>query len=243
MDLKPGTNITVVTGIDSVKERIHVHDAVIYDIKGPTITISQTYPPLSRSMVGKEIDITYLVTEENDCVRRGFPAQMKEFTDDYPYNPTRKVEAIVVVKKGQEDSYNLRMFYRVEPTSRSGLAIAIEGRPVNALDVSVGGARPSYSEDFLVPYSSAKDLPVVMGFDRIPVEVKVIRILGAGNGRAWSEASIRGDSIPTTSNVDLERALSRKIWEIGMENLRKMDSLRKYRGYVAAFRCRFVQEK
>jgi hypothetical protein len=222
MDLKPGINITVVTGIDSVKERIHVHDAVIYDIKGPTITISQTDPPLLRSLVGKEIDITYLVTEKDDRVRYGFPAEMKEFIDDYPYNPTHKVEAIVVVKKGQADSYNLRMFYRVEPTSRSGLAIAIEGKPINALDVSVGGARLSYSEDSLQLHSSPRTT-ILIDSTAYPVEVKVLRTWEReieGLGRKLRFAAIQFLNM----NVDLEDALSRKIREIEMENLRKINS-------------------
>jgi hypothetical protein len=221
MDLKPGTNITVVTGIDSVKERIYVRDAVIYDINGPTITISQTYPPLLRSMVGEEIEITYLVREKNDSARCGFPAEMKEFIDEYPYNPTHKVEAIVVIKKGEESGYNLRMFYRVEPTSRSGLAMTVEGKPVNILDISVGGTKLSCREDFLLPYSSPRTI-LLIDSAAYPVEVRVLRMWEReieGLGQKLRFAAIQFLNM----NVDLERALSKKIREIEMENLQKIN--------------------
>ena len=218
MSIRPGLNIRVVTEVDLMKETIHVTNAVVYDIDGPTLTISQTDPPILASKIGKEIEITYLTREKGEQVRYGFPVRVKAFIDNYRLNSSREAKAVVVERKGEDSPYNLRMFYRVTPTSRSGLAIAICGQPVNVLDISLGGARISYSKTFPLQSNSWAEGALRIDSMVHAVNIRIVRTWD-GSGDGFSN-DLEFGAIEFVGVVSkLERELSRKIREIEVESL------------------------
>jgi hypothetical protein len=220
MDIRPGLNIRVVTEVDLLKETIHVGSAVIYDMDGSTLTISQTDPPILKSMLGREIEITYLAREKNELVRFGFPARIKEFVDQYPLNPSQKVKALIVAKEERENPYNLPMFYRVEPTSKSRLAMTVSGEPVNILDISLGGARLSFPKTFVLDPNSFHEASLHIDSTVYSVRIRIVRTWD-GSAEGFSQ-ELRFAAIEFLhSDGNLGGILSRKIREIEVEPMRE----------------------
>ncbi len=220
MDIRPGLNIRVVTAVDLLKETIHVGSAVIYDTDGPTLTISQTDPPILKSMLEREIEITYLTKENGEPVRHGFPARIKEFVDQYQLNESHKVKAIVVAPRGEEGPYNLRMFYRVEPTSRSELSMTVSGEPVSILDISLGGARLSYPKTLVLHSNSFPEASLHIDSTTYSVRIRIVRTWDGSVDGFSQELRFAATEFLYSDN-NLEQILSRKIREIEVEPRRE----------------------
>jgi hypothetical protein len=220
MDVRPGLNIRVVTAIDFVKETVRVANAVIYDVDEPNFTISQTDPPLLKSMVDREIEITYLAREKDKLARCGFPARVTGFIDNYPLNRTHKVKAVVVSRLGEESPYNLRMFYRVEPRTRNGLAISLQGEPMHVLDISVGGAKLSYPKTLKMKANSFPDATLHIDAKKYSIRTRIVRTWD-GNIDGFNP-DLRFAAVEFLhSDANLERVLLKKIREIEVEDLQK----------------------
>ena len=84
MSVRPGLSTKIVTDVDEAKERIVVKGSTVYDVQEPSIILAQTDPPILKSMLHKELTVTYLVKEKDDTVRHGFAAELVEFIDYRP---------------------------------------------------------------------------------------------------------------------------------------------------------------
>ncbi len=60
---KPGLNVNILFTLDIDKETADVRGAMIYDVIGEKIILSQTNPPIKERHLGKDISITYLIGE------------------------------------------------------------------------------------------------------------------------------------------------------------------------------------
>jgi hypothetical protein len=145
MSIRPGLSTRIVTDIDVTRERILVKGSTVYDVQEPAIILAQTDPPILKSMLQKEVIVTYLVKEKDDTVRHGFAAELVEFID-YSLNSGQQVKALVVRRTGPEKPYNIRMSHRVSPTGRSTIAMSVFANKVNIIDISLGGAKITYSK-------------------------------------------------------------------------------------------------
>jgi hypothetical protein len=145
MSIKPGLSAKIVTDLDVVKERIIVKGSTVHDVQEPVIILAQTQPPILKSMLRKEVIVTYLVKEKGDAVRHGFTAELVEFID-YALSSGQAAKALVVRRTGPEKPYNIRRFYRVSPSGRSSISMSIFANKVNIIDVSLGGVRISYGQ-------------------------------------------------------------------------------------------------
>jgi len=61
---KPGLNVNIIFTLDIEKETADVRGAIIYDINGIDIILSQTNPPIMERHIGKDISVTYLIREK-----------------------------------------------------------------------------------------------------------------------------------------------------------------------------------
>ena len=218
-EIKPGLNIRIVTEIDVTLERISVKASVIYEVKGQKLIVAQTDPPILKSKLQTETVITYLVKEKNKTRRYGCPARIAEFID-YVLSSGEPVQAVVMDRAGEPQPHNIRMFYRVALTGRSGISMTIYGTPVNVLDISLGGAKISYEKSLVLGQDSIVKASVEMNGRTYGLEGLVLR--------TWEgdRESMRGDlrfaSVEFTnmSNV-VELALLQKIRDIERESFRK----------------------
>ena len=61
---KPGLNVNIIFTLDIEKLTADVRGAIIYDINGIDIILSQTNPPIMERHIGKDISVTYLISEK-----------------------------------------------------------------------------------------------------------------------------------------------------------------------------------
>ncbi len=219
MDILPGNQIKVVIDIDPMREKIYVRDSVVHErTAGGSIIIAQTEPPIGRSMLGKEVIITYLVRSKDEPSRYGFPARVISLIDAYKLTGGHEARAVEVVKKKKAEPYSIRMFYRVTPTERSGLRLFVGGKKVNIIDISLGGAKFSHDKNLYLEVRGVVQATLDIGGTSFKLEAMILR--------SW-EGGSQGLSprlrIASARFVDLdkktENMLARKIREIEREGI------------------------
>lgn len=213
MTIRPGFTVRIVTDVDMIGERIHVKSSIVYDVHESTITLAQTEPPLLKSTLNKEITVTYLSREKEGPVRYGFPATIKEFIDNYKLSSSNEARAVIVTRKSAPYPYNLRMFYRVEPTSRSGVSMSVYGREVNILDISLGGARLSYRQPLSLEPERRIEVCLSFNGKAYSFEATVLRTWEGDNERLKGELAFASIEFVNMAK-GLEQDLSMKIREI-----------------------------
>ena len=183
---------------------------------GPSMILAQTDPPILKSMVDKEIFVTYMAREKKGMARFGFGARVTGFIESYKLNSSLEVAAVTVKKVGDACPYSIRMFYRVEPTSKSNLSAKVFVRDVNVLDISLGGMKFSFDKTLVVDPGNAVDIYLTLDGKPHMIEARILRVWDGDPGR--SPPGIRFASAQFHNMArSLEAALSRKIREIERE--------------------------
>jgi len=212
MEIKPGLSVNIIINIDYRKEVVETKNS-IHDVLGEKIIIAQTDPPISRTYIDKEIYVTYLDKEGGKPIRYGFPARIIEFVKEYELAALQKTQAIVLLRKGLREEYNLRMFYRLEPPSNCGIDIFVNGTKVSILDVSIGGA--SFSHNKIYPFKTNQEVSVILviGERASQIKSKVVRIWSPDDERM--KKSLEFVSIQFLDmNGYIKNELGRKIRDV-----------------------------
>jgi len=218
MDIKPGQSVRIVTEADAARESIVAKASTVHEVNGSTAILAQTDPPILKSMLQKDLIITYLARKNDAAERQGFLAKILEFID-YRLNPEHTVKAIVVKRVGKERPYNIRMFYRATPTGRSGLSMTVNGTPVHMIDVSLGGAKVSHDRSLKLQHDSIVSACLEMDGKTYIAEARILR--------TWDGPieGFKGLFFATMQFVNMdrkvERALSLKIQDVQRELLQK----------------------
>jgi hypothetical protein len=219
MKIRPGSSTKVVTEIDPAKDKIRVGASTVYEIKGSTVVLAQTDPPIPRSMLNGQVTVTYLVKEKGDMVRYGFTARVTEFIE-YSLSSGRPVKAVVVDKTGDPAPYSIRMFYRVAPTARSRLNMSVLGTRVSVLDISLGGARFSFRKPLVLQSNSVVAVRLEIDGRFHSLDALILRIW-TGESQGFSGRLNFASAEFVEINKSVEHALSRKIHDIEREALTK----------------------
>ncbi|MDR1486656.1 MAG: PilZ domain-containing protein [Deltaproteobacteria bacterium] len=142
--LKPNTRIDLILDIDLINDRIDVRNGVVYDITDHNVIISQTDPLMTRSMVGRELQVTFVGYEpiSGEILRWGWNGKITKI-DKYQLNQTETVQAIYLTAPlaGDITETNARMDYRLTIVSNDHISIQTHpsfGRVV-LFDFSAGG--------------------------------------------------------------------------------------------------------
>lgn len=213
MEIKPGLSVNIIINIDYRKEVVETKNSIVHDVLGEKIIIAQTDPPISRTYMDKEIYVTYLDKEGGKPIRYGFPARIIEFVKEYELAALQKTQAIVLLRKGLREEYNLRMFYRLEPPSNCGIDIFVNGTKVSILDVSIGGA--SFSHNKIYPFKTNQEVSVILviGERASQIKSKVVRIWSPDDERM--KKSLEFVSIQFLDmNGYIKNELGRKIRDV-----------------------------
>jgi c-di-GMP-binding flagellar brake protein YcgR len=147
MDIRPGLPVKIVMNTDNIKEISDVRNSIIFDIVENKLIIAQTEPPVLKSRINKPVVLTYIVKENKEDVRYGFDADIINLTNDYELSADNKTPAVILLKKANPKPYNLRFFFRIDSTSNNGIDISIYRKPVNLIDISIGGAKISHNRE------------------------------------------------------------------------------------------------
>ncbi|MDR1577511.1 MAG: PilZ domain-containing protein [Deltaproteobacteria bacterium] len=142
--LKPNTRIDLILDVDLINDRIDVRNGTVYEISEKLLVLSQTDPLMTRSMVGREVEVTFVGREpvSGEVMRWGWSAKIVSISD-YKFSPTETVQAIYLSapKAGEINETNARMDYRLTIVSNDHISIQTHpsfGRVV-LFDFSAGG--------------------------------------------------------------------------------------------------------
>lgn len=145
-DLKAGMPLDVIFENELNTPSAHYMKAAVYDIDDQFVVISQTSPALTGRFLNRRLLITFLVRSDNRILRFGIPALFTELIAAYPMSSGKTAEALRLQKQGQVEPTDFRMYFRVKPPSSADLGLFLEEKKVQLLDISIGGAKFSYSE-------------------------------------------------------------------------------------------------
>ncbi|MHB8111327.1 MAG: PilZ domain-containing protein [Syntrophorhabdaceae bacterium] len=195
---------------------VDVGYSIIHEASGDRLIVAQTDPPISRSRLGTEIFVTFLEKGEGEARRFGFAATVIEFIKDFELSSSAKVQAVMLKVAGDFEEYNLRMFYRLEPPGNCGITIGLNGKSVNLIDISIGGARFSFERIPSLKPNDVVALSMVIENSAYPVEAKVLRIWEPDNERLRKTVEMASvqfiDMQPSLKNI-----LARKIRDVERE--------------------------
>ena len=175
-DIKPGMSVNIVLNVDIDKEITDVRNAIVYDVNDAEVMISQTNPPFTRYYIGKGITVTYLVKRKEGPCRIGFSAKVTGILNDYNLYSSNTVQAVKILKDSALKVYDLRMHYRVNPTSESGIHLFVGNEKVNLLDISMGGARFSHPIDSPIELGVMIKMILIIDLERFDIEAKSVNV-------------------------------------------------------------------
>lgn len=216
MSVRPGLSTKIVTDIDEAKERIVVKGSTVYDVQEPSIILAQTDPPILKSMLHKELTVTYLVREKDDTVRHGFSAELVEFID-YRLNSGQQVKALVVKKTGPEKLCNIRMSYRVNPTGHSAITMSVLANTVNIIDISLGGVKITYGTSLVLKSDDIVQVGLEIDGRTYTSEARILRTWQGDHEGARHDLWFATAEFANMKRT-VEYALSRKILDIERES-------------------------
>jgi hypothetical protein len=176
IDIKPGMSVNLVTDVDIGKEITDIRNAIVYDIDGVNITLSQTNPPLTKHHIGKEITITYLNKHKDGIRRNGFSGKVLNILNDYNLYSSKSVQAIVIIREGAFRTCDLRMHYRVKPISGSGINLFVEDEKANLIDISIGGVRFCHSKKHSIAPGTIIEITITLDGQKFSLEARCINI-------------------------------------------------------------------
>jgi hypothetical protein len=186
-EVNPGMSVNIVANVDVDKEITEVRNAIVYDVDGAKLVLSQTNPPFTKYHLDKEITVTYIVKGKDTLSRVGFSGKLVGILNDYSLYSSNVVQALNVLRKGGLKTYDLRMHYRVSPKSDSGIYVYVGDERVSLIDISMGGARFCHSKNR--PIESRTILNIILELDaqKFKLEAKTVNV--------WypSEAGRRAD--------------------------------------------------
>ncbi len=219
MSIRPGLSVRIVTDIDVMKERILVKGSTVYDMQEPAIILAQTDPPILKSMLHKEVIVTYLIKEKDNAVRHGFTAELVEFID-YSLSSGQQVKALVARRTGPEKPYSVRMSYRVGPTGRSNITMSVFANRVNIIDISLGGAKFTYSKPLVLKSDEIVSIGLEIGGKVYTLEAHILRTWQGDHEGARRDLWFASAEFVNISKTT-EQALLRKIHDIEREARQK----------------------
>jgi hypothetical protein len=176
MNVKPGQTVKIVIREDMLRERIEVRNSITYDVQDKTVILAQTDPPVLPSYMGRRVVITYLRKEKGSLVRYGFFAHITEMIKDYRLNSGQTQAVILVSQDSKVEPYNLRMHFRVEPPTDSGLGLRMGSEDVHLLDVSVGGAKFSHMKTRSSRVGQMLKITLIIDDTETELSARILRI-------------------------------------------------------------------
>ena len=220
MDIRPGLPVKIVVNVNHIKETNDVRNSIIFDVAEKKIVIAQTEPPVLKSRVGKTIVITYIVKEKKEVVRYGFDTTIVELIDQYGLSADNRTQALHLLQKTNPIQYNLRFFYRVEPPSNSGINISIYRKPVNIIDISIGGVKISHNRELKLELGRIIDMKLFIDNSVFDINAAVIRAWGPKEEKMFKSLEYVALEFIDTS-THFKNTLGKKVISIQRELLSK----------------------
>lgn len=215
MNISPGSKVDIVLDFDWSKETIDVRSATVYDLDDQRIIVSQTSPPIATYDIGRRVKVAYLVMEKDGPARYCVTARLAEIVRDYRLSGSETAEAIVLIQESGHERFNLRLFYRLEPPTDSGIALFLHKEKVKILDISIGGARFTHRKDQPVKPEEILKLILQVDEESFDIEAQVVRIFPVSGRMAKKLESVSVQFL--NLDMNMKDLLSKKIRDIERE--------------------------
>jgi len=213
---RPGSTSDIIVDVDFSQERIDVRRSFIYDVIERRVILSQPNPPLTSRYMGTKVAVTYLIKEGIDAARYGFYGKIIEFISEYELSSSDTVAAIVVEQKTDIEEFNVRMHFRIKPGIDSGIRLSVRGSAVNIIDISIGGAKISFSKNAGIEPRKLVEGKISIDGNVFDYQAKILR--------AWdAPGSYKGEKLKYAAmqffNMDkkLDNFLGNKVGQIERE--------------------------
>lgn len=145
--LRPQTQLELIFDVDLINDFIDVRTATVLDMLEDRIIVTQSDPPVVKSMIGRSPEATFVRRDPvtGDIMRWGWRSQIREIIENYKLRPddalTQTALALACPSIGGLTETNARMDYRLTITDDRKISIQTHpsfGR-VSLLDFSAGG--------------------------------------------------------------------------------------------------------
>ncbi len=149
--LKTQGRMDLVVFLDINKEVIDVRTAGVLEIYEQQIFLSQTQPDLGASMIGKEIEATFLIPDEHTSTPRrwGYFTKVLGVLPDYYLEEKMESTPALIIGAPNENlrETTLRFYHRIRLPFDSNVSVQIQSYTgkVSLLDFSPGGVLVSHS--------------------------------------------------------------------------------------------------
>lgn len=182
--IKPGDRLDLIIRSSDDTDDLALLNSAVYDVTSSAekIIVAQTSPPIPKSMIGRNIEVSVLTrTPEFEYRRLGFRAVISKIIPNYQLHGGRESEAIELKRLGKAYERDLRYYFRVQPVPEYPIELAFPGENghLDLIDISVGGlcfSRRMSSELQHIEIGDRLDLWVsVNGNERLQLETKVVR--------------------------------------------------------------------
>jgi hypothetical protein len=147
--LRPGRKVDLIVGTNLKKEIIDIRSTTLHMLDDRhNLVLSQTFPPVSADMVGRILEITFLIRlaegGKRHWLRAGYKAELLKILPDYSIGRGRRDNVLIVPHPKELGRFTLRLNFRLTPPSDLDLRLHVwseKNRPVEVLDISQGGVR------------------------------------------------------------------------------------------------------
>lgn len=215
--VKPEGRIDLIVSLDPLKETIDVRPAIVYEMSPDRLILSQTRPPLGRSMMGREIGATFVVVDKpgKKAKRWGYGTKIKDMLSGYqPLGHLEPTEAFVIDPPGPFlRETDLRFYHRLKilPEYETSIQIPTLGKAVFLIKLSFGGALVSLQG--IAQVSEGQILPFQLSFhDHSTVTGEAeVRNISWKEHRDCTFVGLRFLPLETCEARHLERMVSRLL--------------------------------
>jgi hypothetical protein len=215
MSIKPGTSVDIV--LDPATEGIKPMKALVYEVAGKCLVLSQTSPPIRSQPPHRPLYVTYLVRQGNRMRRMGFTAAVAAFCDDYPLLSGTRVPAVSLEMEGAPEETSLRKSFRIRTPSNCGLTLTIDGRNYAIFEISLTGI--GFIQPLRQPaFKPSASLECRLNIDgrSYPLKARVIRAPESAASRRIAAAFVG-------IGQEMQPVLSRKILLLERRELSRQD--------------------
>jgi hypothetical protein len=217
-EITPGLSVDIIFEKDYDRSTFNLFSAMVYEVSGRKIILSQTSQPLKSQHLQQAVIVTYCIKRNGQTERYGFTAKIAGFLNDYHTATPTNLTAIVLERKSEPEQMNVRLHFRIQPKTDSGLSLLHKGTSMNIIDISLGGAQ--FSRDTIEPLNPGDTIRLQLKIDErtIDLDAKVARswiTTRAGGTKKIQFLAVRF----AFANPALEQLLSNKIMAIERQRL------------------------
>ena len=213
--IHPQRRVDLIVSVDFAKEKIDVRPTVIYDVDEfqKRVIIAQTNPPILKSMVGRNVEATFLtrVNPGEDPKRVGYKTKIMGLLPKYLLRQGGQEQALAIgfPRKGLEET-SVRLHYRVFPSQNHQMSVSIdnESSGISLADLSLGGMRISCVGGR--EFQKGQKLSLVLKIEdkAVALEGTVVRVFSGENSRV-SFVGIKFGRVEPQATALIQRMVSR----------------------------------